>query len=183
MDLVTQDSYERRHKQSTMPPALAKEKEIKETIQKLQQRNKQNYRKNVETATKNNNCRFCGQQTWSPSHECLARTVECNNCHKMGHFARVCRSKTDSTRKINYLEETYNKEEESEPEEIQQITQINRVQLDGNDNYRIKLIINGKYQNFTIDTGSPVTLMPNNPELYEQKDSKPLKERYQDVKI
>ena len=26
MDLVTQDSYERRQKQSTMPPALAKEK-------------------------------------------------------------------------------------------------------------------------------------------------------------
>ena len=30
MDLVIQDSYERRHKQSTIPPALAKEKEIKE---------------------------------------------------------------------------------------------------------------------------------------------------------
>ena len=27
MDLVTQDSYEKRHKQSTIPPALAKEKE------------------------------------------------------------------------------------------------------------------------------------------------------------
>ena len=29
MDLVTQDSYEKRHKHSTIPPALAKEKEIK----------------------------------------------------------------------------------------------------------------------------------------------------------
>ena len=46
MDLVTQDSYERRHKQSSTPPALAKEKEIKEEpIQKIQPRNKQNYRK------------------------------------------------------------------------------------------------------------------------------------------
>ena len=36
----------------------------------------------------------------------------------MGHFARVCRSKTNNTRKqrINYLEETYSEEEESEPE-------------------------------------------------------------------
>ena len=82
---------------------------------------------------------------------------------------------------INYLEETYTEEEESEPEEIQQITQTNRVLPDENDNYEIKLKINGKYQNFTIDTGSPVTLMPNNPELYNQKDMKPLKERYQDV--
>ena len=60
MDLVTQDSYDKRHKQSTIPPALAKKKEIKEKpIQKIQPRNKQNYRKNTETTTKNNNCGFC----------------------------------------------------------------------------------------------------------------------------
>ena len=29
VELVTQDSYDKRHKQSTIPPALAKEKEIK----------------------------------------------------------------------------------------------------------------------------------------------------------
>ena len=35
MDLVTQDSYEKRHKQCTIPTALVKEKEIKqEPIQK-----------------------------------------------------------------------------------------------------------------------------------------------------
>ena len=46
MDLVTQDSYDKRHKQSTIPPAHAKEKEIKEElIQKKQPQNKQNYRK------------------------------------------------------------------------------------------------------------------------------------------
>ena len=102
----------------------------------------------------------------------------------MGHFARVCRSKTNKNtrkQKINYLEETYTEEEESEPEEIQQITQINRVLPDENDNYGINLKINGKHQNFTIDTGSPVTIMTNNPELYNQRDIKPLKERYQDV--
>ena len=68
MDLVTQVSYERRHKQSsTIPPALAKENEIEEPIQKIQPRIKQNYLNNAETATKNNNCGFCGQQNWSPS--------------------------------------------------------------------------------------------------------------------
>ena len=82
---------------------------------------------------------------------------------------------------MNYLEGTYSEEEESEPEEIQQITQINRVLPDKNDNYGIRLKINGKYQNFTIDTGSPVTIMPNNPKLYNTKDIKPLKERYRDV--
>ena len=97
----------------------------------------------------------------------------------MGHFAKVYRSKTNKNtrKKINYLEETYTEEEESEPEELQQITQINRVLPDKNDNYGIKLKFNGKYQNFTIYTGSPVTIMPNNPELYNQRDIKPLKER------
>ena len=43
----------------------------------------------------------------------------------MGHFARVCRSKQNRNdqRRINYLEETSSEEEqESEPEEIRQIT-------------------------------------------------------------
>ena len=45
--------------------------------------------------------------------------------------------------------------------------------------YKIK--INGKYQHFTIDTGSPVTIMPYNPKLYNQKEIQSPKERYQDV--
>ena len=56
MDLLTQYSYEKRHKQKTKPPVLAKEREIKEgPIQNIQPRNKQNYRKNPKTATKNKN--------------------------------------------------------------------------------------------------------------------------------
>ena len=102
---------------------------------------------------------------------------------QIGHFARVCRSKTNNTRKqrMNYLEETYREEERREPEEIQQITQINMVLPDKNDNYGVRLKFNGKYQNFTLDKGSPVTIMPKNLKLYDPKDIKPLKERYQDV--
>ena len=49
------------------------------------------------------------------------------------------------------------------------------------DHYEIKLKFNEKYQNFTFYNDSPVTIVPNNPTLYEQKDNRPLKERYQDV--
>ena len=105
--------------------------------------------------------------------------MECNNCHKIGHFARVCRSKTDNTRKqrVNYLGTTRSEEEESEPEEIQQIALINKILPDKQYNYGMRLKINGKYQNFTIDTGYPVTTMLNNPNLYNQKDIHQLKER------
>ena len=61
------------------------------------------------------------------------------------------------------------------------MTQINQILPDKNDHYEIKIKINGKNQNFTIDTGSPVTIMPNTQELYNQKDIQPPKERYQDV--
>ena len=146
MDLVTQDSYDKRHKQSTIPQHSQKKEIKEEPIQKIQPRDKQNYRKNTEKTTKNNNCGFCGQQNCSPQHKCPAKTVECNNCQKIGHFARVCRSKTDNARRqrVNYLEAAKSEEEESEPAEIQQITQINKILPDKIDIYGIKLKINGK---------------------------------------
>ena len=130
MDLVTQDCYEKRHSpESTIPTALVKEKEIKqEPIQKIHK----NYQPNRSTYTgtptkKKNGCGFCRQQNWTSLHKCPAKTVECNLCHKLGHFATVCHINTEKTRnRVNYIEETFdNEEEDSEPEAIRQITQIN----------------------------------------------------------
>ena len=42
----------------------------------------------------NRNCHFCGKPNWSLEHNCPARRAQCNNCKKMGHFAKVCKSKT-----------------------------------------------------------------------------------------
>ena len=62
---ITQNSYDRRHKQSTRPPALAKDKEIKqEPIQKIQTRQ---HRQQLEASTAND-CGFYGQQNWTPKH-------------------------------------------------------------------------------------------------------------------
>ena len=72
-------------------------------------------------------------------------------------------------------------DENSEPEEILQITQINKITPDNNDHYGVEIKMHGKNQKFIIDTGSPVTIMPNNPTLYNPENIQPLKERYQDV--
>ena len=61
--------------------------------------------------------------------------------------------------------------EESEPEEICRITRINKILSDNNDHYGIELKINDMKQKFTMDTGSPVTIMPNNPNLYKMEIS------------
>ena len=184
VELITQNSYDRRHKQSTIPAALAKDKEIKEEpIQKIQQKFKTD-KYGDRTTQKKNNCGFRGQQNWNPQHTCPAKNAKGNNCQKMGHFARVCHSKQNinDQRRINYLEETSSEEEEeSEPEEIRQITQINKILPDNNDHYGVEMIINGDKQKFIIDTGSPVTIMPYDQKIHKTKEIKPMKERYQDV--
>ena len=109
--------------------------------------------------------------------------VKCNNYQKIGPFARVCRTNSNKTKRINYLEDMTSEEniEESEPEEILQITQINKILPDNNDHYDVEIKTKGTNQKFIIDTGTPVTIMPNNSTLYNPEDVQPLKERYQDV--
>ena len=51
---------------------------------------------NEKRKTSNKNCRFSGKPNWSMEHVCPARRSQCNNCKKMGHFAKVCKSKTVS---------------------------------------------------------------------------------------
>ena len=81
-------------------------------------------------------------------------------------------------RKINYLGViTSEDNEETDPEEIHQMTQINKIIPDNNDHYGV----NGEKQRFIIDTGSPVTIMRNNTTLYKPEYIEPLRENNQDV--
>ena len=79
------------------------------------------------------------------------------------------------------MEDASSEEEESEPEEICQITQINKILPNSNDHYSVEMIINGEKQKFIIDTGSPVTIMSYHQKIHNTKEIKPMKERYQDV--
>ena len=48
---------------------------------------------NCETAVFAEKCYFCGKNK-HPRSQCPAREVICYRCHKIGHFSKVCRSKT-----------------------------------------------------------------------------------------
>ena len=122
-------------------------------------RNTQPIRKQKTTETwkkkiSNRNCRFCGKPNWSMEHICPARRAQCNNCKKMGHFAKVCKSKTVS--RIQ-KEPSTDSDTESWPEidHIQSVNGINRI-----DFYKAILLVQGQPIEFIIDTGSPVTIIP-----------------------
>ena len=68
-------------------------------------------------------------------------------------------------------------EEDQDENEICRITQINKILPENNNHYDTELKINETKQKFTIDTGSPVTIMPNNANLYKMENIRPKKER------
>ena len=114
-------------------------------------------RKMTETGKKklsNRNCHFCGKSNWSLEHICPARRAQCNNCKKMGHFAKVCKSKTVS--RIQ-KEPTTDSSTETWPEidHIQSVNGINRAGF-----HEAILLVHGQPIEFIIDTGSPVTIIP-----------------------
>ena len=102
----------------------------------------------------NRNCRFCGKPNWSLEHICPARRAQCNNCKKMGHFDKVCKSKTVS-RVAEAISSDSNTEPWPEIDHIQSVNGINRV-----DFYKAILLVHGQPIEFIIDTGSPVTIIP-----------------------
>ena len=111
----------------------------------------------------NKNCRFCGKPNWSMEHICPARRAQCNNCKKMGHFAKVCKSKT-----VSRIAEAASSDSNTEPwpevDHIQSVNGINRV-----DFYKTILLVHGQPIEFIIDTGSPMTIIPPVVDLTEVK--------------
>ena len=87
-------------------------------------------------------------------HYCPARRAQCNNCKKMGHFAKVCKSKTVS-RVTEAVSSDSNTEPWPEIDHIQSVNGFNRV-----DFYKTILLVHGQPIEFSIDTGSPMTIIP-----------------------
>ena len=55
--------------------------------------------------TEKRKCSYCGGVHKGGKDNCPANGKKCNNCSKLGHFAKVCRSKENLKKKTNAVEE------------------------------------------------------------------------------
>ena len=46
-------------------------------------------------------CMRCGKQDHQPGERCPAKNAKCKECHKVGHFHKVCQSKKRATQRAH----------------------------------------------------------------------------------
>jgi len=90
-------------------------------------------------------CDSCGGQ--HSRRTCRFRTVQCRNCNKIGHIAKVCRSK--DTHAVN-IQTT-----DSDSEDNFKTFVVNKSHL-----YKTITFENGQTKEFVLDTGSPISFIP-----------------------
>ena len=130
-------------------------------------------------------CTRCGAPNWTPKHlpECPAKNKKCSVCQKLGHFAKVCKSKT----KIHLIrdEATSSAEEDNwTPNKLHLISEtvnaMTNKDRNGRPYYTTTLLVNFQPIKFIIDTGSPVTLIPKS-KFNNHTILKPMNTKYKDV--
>lgn len=108
-----------------------------------QQPSRQAMPQSAAKASKSSQCRKCGGSPHA-ARDCPAYDVKCHSCGKMGHFKRVCMSKT-----------VHEVAEDEEGDEVF----LGSVIASG-EPWMVNLDINGKQVPFKIDTGADVTVLP-----------------------
>ena len=184
IELIKQNTYEKKNKKNTIPEALisTKEKHIikEEPIQRMERYGTKPKNKNFG----NRPCRYCNAPNWTPLHKCPAIEVNCNKCGKKGHYAKACRQKFNSNRTVKRLtEDETNESNESScesEEEIHHIKEIKKIE-ETNKHYTATVKINGITKEFIIDTGSPISIMPPDQRIMKLTEIQKVTNRYQDV--
>ena len=135
-----------------------------------------------ENKSYNTDCHKCGRPNWTRTHNCPAREQKCRNCQKLGHFAKVCRS----AKRIQYIQDETASSASNDnwtPDKIHLI--LERIQATTSTRTKEKfftkrLLVNNQPIEFIIDSGSPVTIIPNR-EFNRSTELRPVKNQYKDV--
>uniref|UniRef100_A0A914UZE4 CCHC-type domain-containing protein n=1 Tax=Plectus sambesii TaxID=2011161 RepID=A0A914UZE4_9BILA len=114
-----------------------------------------------------NECDRCGG-SGHDENECKYRNAVCNACSKMGHLARVCRSKPNASQN-----ESYGGEDCSQKKRREESTKVNQMFLNidsisvtsdressrDSQSYEAALQVNGRPARLQFDMGAAVTLI------------------------
>ena len=119
-------------------------------------------------------CYRCGGVFHAKYNDCPAINIKCNNCEKVGHYARVCRSKARGQnskswsrtkqkgyRKIRAVKQEDWLEEETDSDDVEPVLYVN------NKDNSIQIQLNGRKIRMIIDTGSVQNIISS--ELYHSR--------------
>ena len=184
IELIKQNTYEKKKKKNTIPEALISTKEkhmIKEEpIQRMERFGNRPKNKNYGNRTS----RFCNAPNWTPMHKCPALEANCNKCGKKGHYAKACRLKFNNNRTVKRLtEEEMNESDESTSESDESIHHIKEIRKinEMNKHFTAVVRVNGVKKEFMIDTGSPISIKPPDEKIIKSTETQKITNRYQDV--
>ena len=136
-------------------------KHVQEKPQKRKWSEKSSYKRNKKRPEyqkqkyRVNRCGKCGAPNCSRQHICSARTVECRNCKKKGHYEKMCRL----PKRIQYVDKI-SSSAEGDDWDYNKIQMINNNKKKKEDFFHATLLINDVPIKFIIDSGSSVTLIP-----------------------
>ena len=133
-------------------------------------------------------CIRCIAPNGNKSHDCPAKTKKCLSCGKIGHYARFCRSKQKTDRRIKHIQQdseaTSAEEDNWTPNKIHSINNTvhstGQLSKDGQPFFTVTVLVNNRPIKFIIDSGSPVTLIPKQ-KFNGISTIYPLNEEYRDV--
>ena len=118
---------------------------------------------------KHNECYKCGERPFVAGHQkiCKAKNVQCRNCGRMGHYARMCRmkqtdvkqNKAPQQKRVNVVQSksSWSSSEDESGEEVE-ILHIDEEKGHTNKPFVLKGKFNRKPFHALIDTGSPITI-------------------------
>ena len=113
--------------------------------------------------TTDRKCHRCGRSPHR-KQDCPANSNKCYNCHKIGHYASVCKGKS-----VSVVQEESSEDSDRDVFLGEVSSKLNNNQS----KWHVSLTLGSKSVKFKIDTGADVTVIPES--VYNDAELKPLR--------